>query len=188
MLEKFVRLFGSDSFMENREMSSKLETSENSWRDCLGFAVICFFLVAWMVGDILAVFDTDWNPESFVLKNAQHYHRDGNKGSDVDELHLYSADGGVYVVGSDSISVREIKVILEELEPGMQIDVQLAKNGIRELTADGEVLLSREVTQRHVRSNFRSSVAFAAIPFFLGIYAILRGAALYIKKQKGWKF
>ena len=188
MLEKFVRLFASTSLEEARDMSSKPKSSGNSWRDCLAFGAICLFLAVWLFSESHTVFDTDWFSESFVLESAQHYHRDGNKGSNVDELHLYSTDGRVYEVDSDSISLSEIKTVLAALESGMQIDVLLAKNGIRELVAGGEVLLSRETTQRHLRSDFRRSTVFAAIPFFLGVYAILRAVALSIKKRKGWKF
>lgn len=188
MLEKFVRLFASASLEEKRDMSSKPKNSDKLLWDCLAYMLVCFLLIAFVLGDILAVFDTEWKPESFVLERAEHYHQDRSKGADVDELYLYSADGRKYAVEDNSIYVGEIEAILAKIEPGMQIDVLLAKNGIRELTADGEMLLPREVTAKHVWSEARSSLAFAAIPFFLGIYAVLRAVALYIKKRKGWNF
>lgn len=188
MLERFVRLFGSASFEEERDMSSKPKNSDKPLMDCLAYAVVCFFLTVFVLGDFIAVFDTEWRAESFVLESAEHYHRNRSKGSDVDELYLCSADGKKYAVENNSISVGEIETILNELESGMQIDVLLARNGIRELTADGEMLLSREVTQKHIRSAAGRALIFAAVPFFLGIYAVLRAIALFIKRRKGWNF
>jgi len=188
MLEKFVRLFAGTSLEEERDMTSRPKNSDKPLRDCLAYVVVCLFLIAFMLGDILAAFDTDWTEESFILERAEHYHQVKSKGPDVDELHLYGTDGRKYTVGNNSIYVTEIESILTRLESGMQIDVLLAKNGVRELTADGEMLLSREVTQKHIWAEARSSLIYAAIPFFLGVYAVLRAIALIIKQQKGWKF
>lgn len=176
----FVKKFGK------REHDRRYPAS-NSIAVCAVMGLLSMVMVFGFGLKALAALDATLEPESFVLQSAELHHVK-RRGHDRNELRLISETGAEYVVEDDNIQTYEIEVILGVLEPGMQIDVQLARDGVREIVADGEVLLDRETTFERARMSGILWGAITAFMVFIGVQLVLRAIALHIKKRKGWNF
>lgn len=179
-LKWFVRRFGKS------ERDPK-QRWQNSWPACLGLMLLTLTIAFFFTREYVLLRNAQIEEASFTLLRAEHYHRP-DRGMDVDKLYLYSVDGTKYIVEQSNISVSEIKACLEVLREGMRIDVLTANDGVRELTADGEVLLSRETTAERAGRTTVLAIVMGILMFAGSIVMALRTTALYIKKRKGWNF
>ena len=180
MLKRFVRRFGTARHGKNVEWT-------NSRIACAVVVAFALFFSLMMVRQYFILTDENLQEESFVLLKAEHYHRERRR-SDTDELYLYSADSVQYTVEDAVISASEIEQFLTVLEPGMQIDVLLCGDSVRELVADGQLLLSKELTGERARRSAKAGVVLAAFVAVCGVATSVRLVALQIKKRKGWNF
>lgn len=180
-LERFVRMFGE----EYRGMN------KNKWANSVGgcgfYGVIWLLIVLIGTGYFVYQRFAPIEQVSFSLRFASEnitYRR----GEDECDLNLYGQDGEAYVVESENIERSEVFRILAVLRPGMQIDVLVGGNGICELIADGEVLLSQETAAENARDSERWVIGALVLFGFLDLWLWIRFAALRIKERKGWNF
>lgn len=181
MLKRFVRRFGRSVHKSNLQWY-------NSRLECVLYALVILTVAVFFGRGAFTTVNTPLAPESFTLRYAQEHRNYKRKAPDDYELRMYSADEKVYIVSDDNIRQREIREFLEILQPGMQIDVLVGSDGVRQLTADGMVLLSKEVTAARAMTAATMIMAFVGALAILEIFLWIRIVALHVKKRKGWNF
>ena len=181
MVKRFVRWFGKSVHKKNMEWY-------NSRLECVLYAVVILALAFFFGREAFAAINTPLVPESFTLQYAEEHHNYKRKASDDYELRMHSTDGKTYIVDSDNIRRRETQDILEILQPDMQIDVLMGNDGVREVVADGQLLLSQEVTARRAMTTATLKLFFVGVLVVSDAFLWIRFAVLCIKKKKGWNF
>lgn len=148
--------------------------------------MLCLAILAVSASKALKALDMDLQPESFALASARMVPVGGMANENA--LYLHGENGQTYIVDGANVQTFEIEMLLTELEPGMQLDVQLARDGVREIAVGNEILLDRETTGNRALTTVAFCGVIALFMAYTGVQLTLRFIALSMKKCMGWKF